>query len=144
MLSLRYTLRTDLQPDGCRGLCPRTPEVYPLWRYPVEQWKRRHFCRRFPPFYLTACVWSLLSVATFGCIFSIVKNLRDFAFTQFVFQNRHLNASLQINAGIDAVTVSATLGHSTPTTTLNIYSHCFEENKTKSVDIVNTALGGFI
>lgn len=57
---------------------------------------------------------------------------------------RHLNASLQINAGIDAVTVSATLGHSTPTTTLNIYSHCFEENKTKSVDIVNTALGGFI
>lgn len=34
--------------------------------------------------------------------------------------------------------------HSTPTTTLNIYSHCFEENKTKSVDIVNTALGGFI
>lgn len=76
-----------MQPDGCRGLCPRTPEVYPLWRYPVEQWKRRHFCRRFPPFYLTACVWSLLSVATFGCIFSIVKNLRDFAFTQFVFQN---------------------------------------------------------
>lgn len=57
---------------------------------------------------------------------------------------RHLNASLQINAGIDAVTVSATLGHSTSTTTLNIYSHCFEENKTKSVDIVNTALGGFI
>ena len=55
-----------------------------------------------------------------------------------------LERMCQINAGIDAVTVSATLGHSTPTTTLNIYSHCFEENKTKSVDIVNTALGGFI
>jgi len=50
--------------------------------------KRRHFCRRFLPFYITACVWSLLSVATFGCIFSIVKNLRDFAFTQFIFQTR--------------------------------------------------------
>ncbi len=33
---------------------------------------------------------------------------------------RHLNASLQINAGIDAVTVSATLGHSTPTTTIPV------------------------
>ncbi len=25
-----YISRTEWQPDGCRGLCPRTPEVYPL------------------------------------------------------------------------------------------------------------------
>ena len=37
--SLRYTLRTDLQPDGCWGLCPQTPEVYPLWEYPVKMKK---------------------------------------------------------------------------------------------------------
>ena len=33
--------------------------------------------------YLTACVGSLLSVAIFGCNFSIVKNLVKIAFTQF-------------------------------------------------------------
>ena len=37
--------------------------------------------------YLTACVGSLLGVALFGCIFSIVKFLAIIAFTRFIFQN---------------------------------------------------------
>ncbi len=37
--------------------------------------------------YLAACVESLLSVALFGCNFSIDKNLAIVAFTQFIFQN---------------------------------------------------------
>lgn len=41
-----------------------------------------------PPFYLTVCVGSLLSVATFGCIFSIVIHFGKIAFTQFIFQTR--------------------------------------------------------
>lgn len=47
----------------------------------------RNFCRRFPPFYFTACVRSLLSVALFGCNFSIVRNLAIIAFTRFIFRN---------------------------------------------------------
>ncbi len=78
-----------MQLDGCRGLCPQTPEVYPLWRYPVDIEKRRHFCRRFPSFYLTACVRSFLSVALFGCNFSIVRNLAIIAFTRFIFRNQY-------------------------------------------------------
>lgn len=39
---------------------------------------------------------------------------------------RHLNASLLINAGIDVKTVQSCLGHSTATTTLQIYSHTFQ------------------
>lgn len=36
---------------------------------------------------------------------------------------RHLNASLMINSGVDIKTVSASLGHSQTSTTLNIYAH---------------------
>ena len=39
---------------------------------------------------------------------------------------RHLNASLLIFNGEDVRTVSAVLGHSQTSTTLNIYSHTFE------------------
>lgn len=38
---------------------------------------------------------------------------------------RHLNASLLINSGADAKTVSASLGHAQTSTTLNIYVHTF-------------------
>lgn len=40
---------------------------------------------------------------------------------------RHLNASLLISTGADVKTVSAALGHSQATTTLNIYTHAFAE-----------------
>lgn len=45
---------------------------------------------------------------------------------------RHLNASLLISSGIDVKTVSEYLGHSKPTTTLNIYAHTFEIEKAKA------------
>ena len=35
----------------------------------------------------TACVRPLLSVALFGCNFSIVRNLAIIAFTRFIFRN---------------------------------------------------------
>ncbi|WP_407066507.1 site-specific integrase [Evtepia sp.] len=43
-----------------------------------------------------------------------------------VHQFRHLNASLLIYNGEDVKTVSASLGHSQTSTTLNIYTHSFE------------------
>ena len=53
---------------------------------------------------------------------------------------RHLNASLLINAGIDVTSVSAALGHAHTSTTLNIYSHYFQEAQAKISDAVANAL----
>ena len=51
-----------------------------------DEEKQQHFCHCSSPFYSAACVWSLLSVALFDCIFSIGINLGKIAFTQFIFQ----------------------------------------------------------
>ena len=42
---------------------------------------------------------------------------------------RHTNASLLITGGADVTTVASLLGHSQPSTTLDIYSHAFDKNK---------------
>ncbi len=49
---------------------------------------------------------------------------------------RHLNASLLINSGVDAKTVSSSLGHSQVTTTLNIYAHTFAEAQARASEAV--------
>ena len=53
---------------------------------------------------------------------------------------RHLNASLLINAGIDVKTVQSCLGHSTATTTLQIYSHTFQSAQAAAMNAVADAL----
>jgi len=53
---------------------------------------------------------------------------------------RHLNASLLIASGADIKTVSASLGHSQVTTTLNIYAHAFAEAQAKASDAVANLL----
>lgn len=53
---------------------------------------------------------------------------------------RHLHASLLINAGVDVATVSADLGHSTPTTTLGKYTHEFQEAQARTSNIIEKAL----
>ena len=53
-----------------------------------------------------------------------------------IHQFRHLNASLLINSGAHVKTVSSSLGHSNVTTTLNIYSHTFEEAQVKAAEAV--------
>lgn len=53
---------------------------------------------------------------------------------------RHLHASLLINAGVDVATVSADLGHSTPTTTLGKYTHEFQEAQARTSNIIENAL----
>ena len=52
--------------------------------------KQQHFCHCSSPFYSAACVGSLLSVALFGCIFSMVRILAIIAFTRFDFQNHNI------------------------------------------------------
>lgn len=49
---------------------------------------------------------------------------------------RHLNASLLINAGVDVKTVQSCLGHSTATTTLQIYAHTFQSAQAAAMEAV--------
>ena len=53
---------------------------------------------------------------------------------------RHLFASLLVNQGVDIVTVSGALGHSTISTTSNIYCHMLQEAQAKVSDAVSSAL----
>lgn len=57
-----------------------------------------------------------------------------------VHQFRHLNASLLIYNGEDVRSVSAALGHSQTSTTLNIYAHTFETAQTRACDALADAL----
>lgn len=53
---------------------------------------------------------------------------------------RHLSASLLIESGADVRTVSAMLGHSQSSTTLNIYAHSFDEAKARAGEAVGELL----
>ena len=53
---------------------------------------------------------------------------------------RHLHASLLIFEGVDVVAVSADMGHSIVGTTLNLYSHMFQEARTRNCDAITNAL----
>lgn len=54
---------------------------------------------------------------------------------------RHLNASLLINNGVDIKTVSAALGHSQTSTTLNIYAHTFAAAQAKASEAIAQTIG---
>lgn len=49
---------------------------------------------------------------------------------------RHTAASLMINRGIPIVVVSKIMGHSKPSVTLNIYSHCVSELQYKAAQVM--------
>ncbi|MDF3004812.1 MAG: integrase family protein [Oscillospiraceae bacterium] len=53
---------------------------------------------------------------------------------------RHLNATLLINSGADVRTVSAALGHSQTSTTLNIYAHAIAEAQARATDAISDML----
>lgn len=53
---------------------------------------------------------------------------------------RHLNASLLIHAGLDIKTVQTSLGHSSATTTLDIYAHEFQMAQSIASAVITNAL----
>ena len=63
----------------------------------------------------------------------------DFRFCD-IHSLRHLHASLLIFEGVDVVAVSADMGHSIVGTTLNLYSHMFQEARTRNCDAITNAL----
>lgn len=54
---------------------------------------------------------------------------------------RHLNASLQMAAGVDPATVAARLGHAQISTTLNIYTHAQPSGDAAAVAALDRLLG---
>jgi integrase len=54
---------------------------------------------------------------------------------------RHTHASQLIHAGLDVVTISKRLGHSSPTITLSVYAHLFSNDDSKAARAINEALG---
>jgi len=55
---------------------------------------------------------------------------------------RHTHASQLIDAGVDVVTISKRLGHSSPVITLGVYAHLFQNSDAKASAAINAALGG--
>ena len=53
---------------------------------------------------------------------------------------RHTAASLFIASGTDVGTVAGLLGHSQPSTTLDIYTHAFDKNKKAASQIMQSVL----
>ena len=53
---------------------------------------------------------------------------------------RHTNASLLIAGGTDVATVAGLLGHSQPSTTLDIYTHAFDKNKRAASEVLHKGL----
>ncbi len=53
---------------------------------------------------------------------------------------RHFNATVLINSGIDAATVSSALGHSNVSTTTSIYCHAFQEVQARTGNAIAAAL----
>ena len=53
---------------------------------------------------------------------------------------RHTNASLLIANGTDVATVAGLLGHSQPSTTLDIYTHAFDKNKKAASEALQKGL----
>jgi integrase len=53
---------------------------------------------------------------------------------------RHTHASQLIDAGIDVVTISKRLGHSSSAITLKVYAHAFRKRDDKAADAINDAL----
>ena len=55
-------------------------------------------------------------------------------------QPAHTAASLFIASGTDVGTVAGLLGHSQPSTTLDIYTHAFDKNKKAASQIMQSSL----
>ena len=68
--------------------------------------------------------------------YSTIELILSILFFSYQASFRHLFISLEIEAEIDPTTVAATLGHSTPITTMSTYSHYFAQSKQRASNAV--------
>jgi len=57
---------------------------------------------------------------------------------------RHTHASQLIAAGLDVVSVSRRLGHSSPTITLTVYAHLFGDTDERAALVVENSLASVL
>ena len=55
---------------------------------------------------------------------------------------RHTYASLALKGGVPVTTVSANLGHSSPSTTMNVYAHHIPSTEDAAAKVMERALKG--
>ena len=70
-----------------------------------------------------------MTPSTFTWRFKKILKANDLPADLNVHSLRHTAASLFIASGTDVGTVAGLLGHSQPSTTLDIYTHAFDKNK---------------
>ena len=70
-----------------------------------------------------------MTPSTFTWRFKLILKKHGLPTALNVHSLRHTTASLLIAGGADVATVAGLLGHSQPSTTLDIYTHAFDKNK---------------
>ena len=81
-----------------------------------------------------------MTPSTFTWRFKKILKANDLPTDLNVHSLRHTAASLFIASGTDVGTVAGRLGHSQPSTTLDIYTHAFDKNKKAASQIMQSSL----
>ena len=81
-----------------------------------------------------------MTPSTFTWRFKKILKANDLPTDLNVHSLRHTAASLFIASGTDVGTVAGLLGHSQPSTTLDIYTHAFDKNKKVASQIMQSSL----
>ena len=81
-----------------------------------------------------------MTPSTFTWRFKKILKANDLPTDLNVHSLRHTAASLFIASGTDVGTVAGLLGHSQPSTTLDIYTHAFDKNKKAASQIMQNVL----
>ena len=81
-----------------------------------------------------------MTPSTFTWRFKKILKANDLPTDLNVHSLRHTAATLFIASGTDVGTVAGLLGHSQPSTTLDIYTHAFDKNKKTASQIMQSSL----
>ena len=81
-----------------------------------------------------------MTPTTFTWRFKLILKKHGLPTALNVHSLRHTNASLLIAGGADVATVAGLLGHSQPSTTLDIYTHAFDKNKKAASQVLQEGL----
>ena len=81
-----------------------------------------------------------MTPSTFTWRFKLILKKHGLPAVLNVHSLRHTNASLLIASGADVATVAGLLGHSQPSTTLDIYTHAFDKNKKAASQVLQEGL----
>ena len=81
-----------------------------------------------------------MTPTTFTWRFKLILKKQGLPTALNVHSLRHTNASLLIASGADVATVAGLLGHSQPSTTLDIYTHACDKNKKAASQVLQEGL----